>query len=711
LTITLRGVPILKTVIVANVFLLTLTSFSFAVIVETQTDWSGGYGVIGPVSEWGDTFYSSPNVNWSRLSGNIYLSSEPAKAIVRHKIVYNYETPIWLASTDIDGDNDIDIIVANYENNAIEWFENEDSGIYWSSAKGILYDFGGAYGVFPADIDGDNDIDVVGTAITDDEIVWVENVNGDGSLWEKHSITAYYDYPVSLWVASSHTRDEIAWWENEYSGDLWIKHAIDYEITTPVWIRASDIDLDGDNDVAVCNNIIGSPSGYVAWYENEDGLGAIWNKYVVDQPSIAGRRYTNLADFDSDGDLDILAAVANHIIWYENETPSGSYSNWPTNYIKSFYNNICGLHAADVDGDNDPDVISGNNLEAEVVWWANPGGNPGWTDYLVTALFDMPSLLDAADMDNDLDLDIVAGTISNNDICWWEVTTFEGAGQLISSILDAGGPSDWDTFIWTSTNPKNTDVEFFIRSSNDWENMGNWSPPITEPTQDLDDYLQNNDTRYFQYKAQLTSIGAETPVVHAVTVKRYGPVGINDNDFKAISSAEGIIIKWECGDGKVVGFNLYRSTRNRNDGNLTARVKINDDVITGSSPYSFLDRGVSEGASYDFWLEVIYAGDAPETCGPVTCTWTGYLPASFALRQSRPNPARGTTSISFDLPAETDVLINVYDVNGRMVSTLVDSGLPPGSYSAEVSGLAPGVYVYRMKTDEFAAVKKMVIIE
>ncbi|UCE27396.1 MAG: T9SS type A sorting domain-containing protein, partial [Candidatus Coatesbacteria bacterium] len=159
----------------------------------------------------------------------------------------------------------------------------------------------------------------------------------------------------------------------------------------------------------------------------------------------------------------------------------------------------------------------------------------------------------------------------------------------------------------------------------------------------------------------------------------------------------------------VAGFNLYRSTGSDSRKAITSRDKLNAELITGESPYAYLDAAVEAGKTYSYWLEAVDVSGLAETLGPVECTWNGALPTTYALYQSRPNPATGSAVIAFDLPEDSEVTLTVYDISGRKVATAVDGGLPAGEHEAEVSGLAPGVYVYKLSAGSFAAAKKMII--
>lgn len=86
-------------------------------------------------------------------------------------------------------------------------------------------------------------------------------------------------------------------------------------------------------------------------------------------------------------------------------------------------------------------------------------------------------------------------------------------------------------------------------------------------------------------------------------------------------------------------------------------------------------------------------------------------PNDFRLLQNYPNPFNPSTTISFSLPKDQNVSLIVYDVLGQQVQTLVNKHLPLGNYflKFDVVSLPSGIYFYRIQTEQFTQVKKMIL--
>lgn len=89
------------------------------------------------------------------------------------------------------------------------------------------------------------------------------------------------------------------------------------------------------------------------------------------------------------------------------------------------------------------------------------------------------------------------------------------------------------------------------------------------------------------------------------------------------------------------------------------------------------------------------------------------LPEKFSLQQNYPNPFNPVTNIKFNIIKSGIVKLKVYDILGREVAQLVNEYKPAGSYLVDfnASFLASGIYFYRLETEGFSEVKKMVLIK
>ncbi len=88
------------------------------------------------------------------------------------------------------------------------------------------------------------------------------------------------------------------------------------------------------------------------------------------------------------------------------------------------------------------------------------------------------------------------------------------------------------------------------------------------------------------------------------------------------------------------------------------------------------------------------------------------IPKQFNLLQNYPNPFNPTTTITFDLPVQSEVNLVVYNLLGQKVTTLVDEVKQAGRYHIvlDTSGLSSGIYFYRLKTEKFVQTKKMILL-
>jgi hypothetical protein len=86
--------------------------------------------------------------------------------------------------------------------------------------------------------------------------------------------------------------------------------------------------------------------------------------------------------------------------------------------------------------------------------------------------------------------------------------------------------------------------------------------------------------------------------------------------------------------------------------------------------------------------------------------------AGFRLSQNFPNPFNPTTVISYQLPVAGNVRLIVFDMLGRVVAVLENEKKAPGRYQVKLdgSGLASGVYFYRIQAGSFAETRRVLLL-
>jgi len=94
------------------------------------------------------------------------------------------------------------------------------------------------------------------------------------------------------------------------------------------------------------------------------------------------------------------------------------------------------------------------------------------------------------------------------------------------------------------------------------------------------------------------------------------------------------------------------------------------------------------------------------------------LKLTFSLSQNYPNPFNPVTTIQFQIPKLSDVVLKIYSSTGELVKILIDSPLSPGQHHVVWNGknqfgqnVASGVYIYQLKSDQLAETKQMILMK
>ncbi len=210
---------------------------------------------------------------------------------------------------------------------------------------------------------------------------------------------------------------------------------------------------------------------------------------------------------------------------------------------------------------------------------------------------------------------------------------------------------------------------------NNWSNGGPQVQTVTIGTL-LSDYTAN-------YKAQFRLLGAVDPAGLPVTIS-------GANSYFDSASVNNITLS-----ATQVQYNGKTYYFNRWEG-------IGPGSYTGPNPIAPITMNgfIIQKAFFD-------------TINTGISNYNSVVPDKFALYQNYPNPFNPTTTIKFDIAKSSFTSIVIYDMLGKEVSNLINQNLSPGSYQYILiaSNFPSGIYYYKIETNAFTEIKKMIVLK
>ncbi len=139
-----------------------------------------------------------------------------------------------------------------------------------------------------------------------------------------------------------------------------------------------------------------------------------------------------------------------------------------------------------------------------------------------------------------------------------------------------------------------------------------------------------------------------------------------------------------------------------------------DSYQAGASGVSILNISASGEIMYaDVSARLVAGADTTGSSGG-----SDAVPRTISLQQNYPNPFNPTTTITYTLTRAADISLNIYDITGRRLTTLVNGSVSEGQHTAEWNGttddgtaVASGVYFYRLEAGDQSQVKKMMLMK
>ncbi len=350
-------------------------------------------------------------------------------------------------ASDIDGDGDMDVLSASREDSKVAWYENMSGLGDFGDEQVISTTVTEAYQVSANDLDGDGDMDVISLSWEDDKITWYENLDGQGDFGNEQIISTNADGSIPFYVSdldsdgdmdiltiSADSEYNIVWYENmDGQGTFGDGQIIPVDALVAFFVSAGDLDGDGDMD------IIASLYDWdkIVWYENIDGAGNFGEEQIISTtPNGAFSLYAQ--DIDGDDDLDLLShsGLISEIAWYENTDGLGSFGEKQAITAEG----VVSLHASDIDNDNDLDLLcaisinTSSGSDHRITWFNNTDGDGTFEEEQnITTDMNFLRSVYAADIDGDNDMDVLSASYGDDKIAWYENLLITSTSQLTLS--------------------------------------------------------------------------------------------------------------------------------------------------------------------------------------------------------------------------------------------------------------------------------------
>ncbi len=608
-----------------------------------------------------------------------------------------------IAAGDLDGDGDLDAATTNYSAGTALWLETLANGPGTSHAIDVAY--GRLRGIGAGDLDSDGDMDLAIACYDEGRFVWLENGRGQGV--------------DTFWV-----------------------HTLRDSVSGPWSTLVADVDEDGGADLVTLEYL----SNVVRIFIQANGVLTETAAFSITHPLDAV-----VADYDNDGDLDVVVGAYNsNIVWIEQ-----SATGWTRHELNIGYG-ISSIAAADLDNDGDVDLLgTAFTINSQVTWWERTSGG-GFTPHALTGDLSYPRDIGVADFDNDGDPDIVA-TSQNGLLRWWEHQasgftlrqTPDGFSQYSLMIVDYDQDGDPDVL----TADQGGQRILFYQNT-----MG--IPSVVNGTvrsASGDQPVAGMGVRLVETGTMATTDGFGHYVLHAAA----GNYSI-ETRHPCWNSALVTSVQAMSGDTTTVDISVTRplldlatsslnlivhnqtetSTplllTNNGDGPLTVAAQ-----VSGSHADEWLSvdpesTTVAPGASFSFTVHV-----SPDTSNSQNWDYIGQielqtnacpdsqvsvaivvyvldalhpqdgLPTEIALDEIYPNPFNANAVVRYALPAAQDVLIELYDISGRRINTLVHGRQSAGEHQISLKGdrLPSGLYFVELRAGETRVTRKALLVK
>ncbi len=195
-----------------------------------------------------------------------------------------------------------------------------------------------------------------------------------------------------------------------------------------------------------------------------------------------------------------------------------------------------------------------------------------------------------------------------------------------------------------------------------------------------------------------------------------GPLPVELTTFEAIAGDGQVTLHWRTeSETDNDHFVLYKRVAGNEDFGTLAQI-LGQGTTSQPHDYEYIDNMVVNSVTYQYRISDVDINGV-ETLHNIivsaTPTAETIIPTEYALYQNYPNPFNASTTIRYDIKETGTVSLKVFDLLGREVATLVDEKQDANSYTItwDAIGLPSGIYFYQLKSGDFNAFKKLILLK
>jgi hypothetical protein len=468
----------------------------------------------------------------------------------------------------------------------------------------------------------------------------------------------------------------------------------DYGLDNSHRFDSGDVDGDGDIDLAIAVAPQINGEGGVTFLFN-DGTGYFSGTFELPFNEDDGWR-VEAADLDGDDNIDFIVPT-DDTVWISWNIGGGVYTQ--PEYFPSCPSCLNDdVTTEDLDNDDDLDLffryfgqISPED-SGSVIDYLNLGNRNFYpTSYVwPDAVLEHPAIVRFADFNNDSYLDLLLSDYINSRIAIQFNLGIDGSGEWMG--FDDGNTysvSNKDIFAADFDGDDNPDVitqKFYDIQNTDslilLRNTGNGTLGIAEML-DTDGYREPDRFIPLDYEGDGD--------IDIVTANITGDISLLLNDGTGNFTR---VVACDSG-GTITGITYFKDI-------------LTDDFNNDGKPDIALLWSDSGSDTISVYLNAGWIPTGIESQKEDISTVNG-----FELLQNYPNPFNPSTIIQYSVPTRSSVMLKIYDILGSEVTTLINEEKDRGVYSVnfDASGLASGIYLYRLQAGSFVQTKKMILLK